>query len=227
MMVRLQSILLIGLVILGVVAGLGIGYAVGQGGANTAQEQRYSDLQTQFRTVNDSYLVLTREYNKLVTLKNTAPAQPVSSAPAPAVVAAQPTAAPATAAKPTGAAPAAQASTPVTPTAAAKPAATAPAGAKTTANFKALAIGGTGDLEGPPPQPVEFTDLSTGDITSWEWDFGDSTPKSTEKNPKHTYYRCPGEKELCTVKLKVCGPAGCDTKVMSDYLWISEKCSGC
>ena len=51
----------------------------------------------------------------------------------------------------------------------------------------------------PPPCSVEanfeatvgnatvfFTDLSTGDVSAWYWDFGDGTT-STEQNPSHTY----------------------------------------
>ena len=38
-------------------------------------------------------------------------------------------------------------------------------------------------LEG---QPVQFTDESTGPVTSWQWDFGDGT-NDTVQNPSHTY----------------------------------------
>jgi FOG: PKD repeat len=41
-------------------------------------------------------------------------------------------------------------------------------------------------LSGIAPHPVQFTDLSKGNPTSWHWDFGDGAT-STEKNPKHTY----------------------------------------
>ena len=34
---------------------------------------------------------------------------------------------------------------------------------------------------------VTFTDTSTGGPTSWLWDFGDSTPNSTQRNPVHSY----------------------------------------
>ena len=34
---------------------------------------------------------------------------------------------------------------------------------------------------------VHFTDASTESPTTWEWDFGDGSPKSTEQNPEHVY----------------------------------------
>lgn len=43
-------------------------------------------------------------------------------------------------------------------------------------------------LSGTDPVVVQFTDESTGLITSWAWDFGDGTA-STEQNPVHTYKR--------------------------------------
>jgi PKD repeat protein len=39
---------------------------------------------------------------------------------------------------------------------------------------------------GPPPLVIQFTDMSSGNITSYAWDFGDNET-STEKNPAHTY----------------------------------------
>jgi PKD repeat protein len=44
----------------------------------------------------------------------------------------------------------------------------------------------TYNSQGPAPCTVSFLDTSTGDITGWEWDFGDGSI-STEQNPRHTY----------------------------------------
>lgn len=36
-------------------------------------------------------------------------------------------------------------------------------------------------------EPIQFTDVSTGSIVGWNWDFGDGTPISTLQNPTHHY----------------------------------------
>lgn len=207
--------------VFGVIAGLGIGTAYGKSQANADLQQSNLDLTNQFKTVNENYMLLVREYNKLFSIKSEMMvAVPVSdSVSAPVQVPVETTAT---------AEPAAATAVP----AASQPAATQSADTGTSstgapvAEFEAASIGGTGPLEGPPPQPFKFTDLSTGDITSWEWDFGDGET-STEQNPEHTFRACPGEKEMCTVTLKVCGPGGCDTMTKVDYLWVSESCTGC
>jgi PKD repeat protein len=64
---------------------------------------------------------------------------------------------------------------------------------------------------------VNFTDLSTGTVTSWEWDFnGDGTIDSTEQNPS-SYYSSNG---LYTVTLTISGPNGCsDTEAKQVYIY--------
>jgi PKD repeat protein len=42
-------------------------------------------------------------------------------------------------------------------------------------------------LYGIVPVTVMFTDLTILSPTSWEWNFGDGSPHSTEKNPVHIY----------------------------------------
>jgi PKD repeat protein len=40
---------------------------------------------------------------------------------------------------------------------------------------------------GEAPLRVRFRDLSSGDVQSWRWDFGDGSPVSTEPEPEHIY----------------------------------------
>jgi len=75
------------------------------------------------------------------------------------------------------------------------------------------------DLTGSPtsgnvPVTVNFTDQSTGSITSWEWAFGDDNSTSTQQNPSHIYVD-PGS---YTVSLTVTGPGGSDTASKNDYI---------
>jgi PKD repeat protein len=68
-------------------------------------------------------------------------------------------------------------------------------------------------IKGPPPLIVNFIDQSTGQITSWSWDFGDGSI-STEQNPSHTYT----DDGSYTVSLTVTGPGGSDTETKADYI---------
>ncbi len=71
---------------------------------------------------------------------------------------------------------------------------------------------------GDAPLTVQFTDQSTGDITSWAWDFDDDgTVDSTEQNPSHTYTTL----GIYTVELSVTGPGGTSTGSMSDYITVN------
>lgn len=212
--------------VLGMVAGSGLGVTYGRSTADAALRQQAADLETQYRTINDNYLIVVREYNKLFGIKAAAggvapAAMKTESAAAPAVQvpamqapAAQVTTAPA---EPAAAAP----TTETTP----EPVA-APAAGALTAEFEGLTVEGTGPQEGPPPLTVKFADKSTGNITSWEWTFGDGAT-STEQHPEHIYKECPLPLELCTVKLKVCGPDGCAETEKVEYIWVSESCTGC
>jgi PKD repeat protein len=69
------------------------------------------------------------------------------------------------------------------------------------------------DFDCPPggtyPLAVDFLDLSTGNPTSWNWDFGDGE-SSSQQNPSHTY-SIPGS---FTVTLTVSNACGSDTKTI-------------
>ena len=79
------------------------------------------------------------------------------------------------------------------------------------ADFSASATSGTRPLD------IDFTDLSTGTIDSWSWDFGDGGT-STAQNPSHTY----NSTGHFTASLTVTGPAGSDTETKTDYISISN-----
>ncbi|WP_421908848.1 PKD domain-containing protein [Methanolacinia petrolearia] len=68
------------------------------------------------------------------------------------------------------------------------------------ANFTFTPVSGYAPLE------VSFEDLSTGDPTSWFWDFGDNT-SSTSKNPTHTY----NNSSTYPVTLTACNEGGCSS----------------
>jgi PKD repeat protein len=72
------------------------------------------------------------------------------------------------------------------------------------ANFSAAPASGKAPLQ------VNFTDESTGLITSWLWHFGDGTT-SADESPDHTYNKA----GTYTAKLTVTGPGGSNTKTLS------------
>ncbi|MEI2646886.1 MAG: PKD domain-containing protein [Candidatus Competibacter sp.] len=79
-----------------------------------------------------------------------------------------------------------------------------------TANFSA------NKTTGAAPLAINFTDSSTGTITSRSWDFGDGTT-STTQNPAKTY-SSPG---TYTVKLTVTGSGGSNTATKTNYVSVS------
>ena len=72
-------------------------------------------------------------------------------------------------------------------------------------------------MDGTAPLPVAFTDLSTGDVTAWAWDFGDGNTSSAQ-SPIHTYEAA----GLYTVSLTATGPDGSDTLTMADLINVEE-----
>jgi PKD repeat protein len=71
-------------------------------------------------------------------------------------------------------------------------------------------------VTGPAPLTVQFTDQSTGTISSWDWNFGDGF-SSTVQNPGYTYNTA----GLYTVSLKVTGPGGSNTKTKTGYINVT------
>ena len=70
-------------------------------------------------------------------------------------------------------------------------------------------------LTGLAPLTVNFTDTSSGDITSWEWDFdNDGNIDSTDENPTHVYT----EIGIYTVSLTVSDGTNTDIEVKPDYI---------
>ena len=65
---------------------------------------------------------------------------------------------------------------------------------------------------------VQFTDMSTGNITSWAWDFeSDGIVDSTEQNPTHTYT----EKARYSVTLTITTTETTDRITKRDYINLS------
>jgi len=67
------------------------------------------------------------------------------------------------------------------------------------------------------PLPVQFTDESTGLVTSYLWDFGDGNT-STDSNPLHTY-QAPGS---YNVSLMVANDGGSNTTAATDYITVTN-----
>lgn len=74
----------------------------------------------------------------------------------------------------------------------------------------------TSVTSGLAPLEVTFTDLSTGEVESWSWSFGDGTV-STEPSPTHVFEE-PGS---FTVKLTVTGPDGSDSVEVEDLIVVT------
>ncbi len=75
---------------------------------------------------------------------------------------------------------------------------------------------------GDAPLTVNFTDASTGTVSSYAWDFDNNgVIDSTEKNPSHTYNTAGNY----TVNLTVTGTGGSDSEVKTGYIVASEPIS--
>jgi serine protease len=65
----------------------------------------------------------------------------------------------------------------------------------------------------PDQTRIQFTNQSTGNITSWLWDFGDGAT-SIDPNPSHLYK----DARTYTVSLTVTGPDGSDTETKNRFI---------
>ncbi|MCK9399315.1 MAG: PKD domain-containing protein [Bacteroidales bacterium] len=68
------------------------------------------------------------------------------------------------------------------------------------------------------PFLYHFTDLSTGNINSWHWDFGDGF-SSTEQNPSHQY-NDPGIYEVCLTVKNLNDTTGCSDQLCQDVITL-------
>ena len=71
---------------------------------------------------------------------------------------------------------------------------------------------------GNAPLTVAFTDLSTGNPTSWSWSFGDGG-NSGAQHPSHTYNNV----GTYTVSLTATNAQGSDTETKPDYITVSDQ----
>jgi PKD repeat protein len=99
---------------------------------------------------------------------------------------------------------------------------------KTQTGFVTVATPPTANFTGTPtsgssPLNVAFTDTSTGNPTSWSWNFGDpgsgGLNTSTLQNPSHTY----NSDGTYTVTLTATNGAGFTTKIRTNYITVGTS----
>ena len=69
---------------------------------------------------------------------------------------------------------------------------------------------------GTAPLAMNFSNASTGSISTYAWTFGDATTSSAQ-NPAHVY----ASAGVYTVSLTVTGPGGSNTKTNTNYITVS------
>ncbi len=73
--------------------------------------------------------------------------------------------------------------------------------------------------EGSAPLTIQFSDLSGGDIQTWEWDFDlDGIVDSYEQNPEHTYQ----DTGFYSVRLRIYGDIYEDGYIKTDYIHVTN-----
>lgn len=73
-------------------------------------------------------------------------------------------------------------------------------------------------LSGCAPLAVSFTDMSTGNPTSWQWNLGNGA-LSTQQNPTTTYFTSGSY----TITLTVTNASGSNTVTKTQYIIVSDK----
>ncbi len=69
---------------------------------------------------------------------------------------------------------------------------------------------------------VDFTDLSEGNVTSWQWHFAGASPSSSnEQHPADIRYTYPG---IFPVRLIVTNNHGSHEIILNDYINVQENC---
>jgi PKD repeat protein len=76
-------------------------------------------------------------------------------------------------------------------------------------------------LAGTQPLAVQFSDASTGPVTSWSWTFGDGSTSSLQ-NPPYTY----PDMGMYPVSLTVSNGTGSDTLTRADYITVGAPVTG-
>lgn len=74
---------------------------------------------------------------------------------------------------------------------------------------------------GTAPLTVSFTDQSTNNPTSWQWNFGDGNT-SAQQNPQHTYQNA----GTYTVAFTVTNSYGSDTETKTNYITVTSGGGG-
>lgn len=72
------------------------------------------------------------------------------------------------------------------------------------------------NVSGCAPLLVTFTDISTGNPTTWDWNFGDATGNSTLQSPQHNFSD-PGQ---YTVTLTIGAAGSTNTVVKTNYITV-------
>jgi PKD repeat protein len=88
-------------------------------------------------------------------------------------------------------------------------------GSLLTANFTASPLSGSAPLD------VQFSDLSTGTVDTYLWDFGDGGT-SVEASPLHSYTT----NGAYTVTLSITGPGGSDSETRTGYIAVGTAPAG-